>query len=277
MLPETLLAFLQGHDARVVSFGLPIDVNSSHLKGADMAPWEIKKAMFDDAHNTFTETGVDLADKRNFLSAGVLQYRPKEWFQDIEKSAQHMLEMKRRPIFIGGDHSVTYPIVSGLGKSLRNLTILHVDAHPDMYDNYENNPHSHASPFARIMENKLCKRLVQIGVRMSNDHQRQQIAKFGVECHEMKDWMGYEDLKLEGPVYMTIDLDGLDPICAPGVSHPVPGGLLTREVLDLIHTAGPNLIGADVVEYNPTRDINNITANVAAYFVRELAGAMLAK
>ena len=82
-------------------------------------------------------------------------------------------------------------------------------------------------------------------------------------------------MKLEGPVYMSIDMDGLDPTFAPGVSHREPGGLLTREVLDLIHIAGPNLIGGDVVEYNPTRDINNMTAYVAAHIVREMAGAML--
>ncbi len=275
MLPETLSGFLESHSTKVVSFGLPIDHNSSHIKGADMAPWEIKKAMFDDAHNTFSESGVDLADPKGFASAGVLQYREKQWFQDIEKCAQLMVENNRKPIFIGGDHSVTFPVLSGICKTVKNLTVLHIDAHPDMYENYGNNPFSHASPFARIMEKRLIKRLIQVGVRMIDNHQRDQIAKFGVECHEMKNWMGYEDLNLTGPVYMSIDLDGLDPICAPGVSHPVPGGLLTREVLDLIHIAGPNLIGADVVEYNPTRDLNNITANVAAYFVRELAGAML--
>ena len=277
MLPANLRTFLEKHPAKVVSFGIPVDHNSSHLKGTAMAPWEIKKAMFNEGNNSFSESGVDLADHNNFLSAGVLRYQEKSWFEDIEASAQFMMESKRRPVFIGGDHSITYPIITGIAKSLKDLTILQVDAHSDMYDNYDDNPFSHASPFARIMEKKLVKRLVQVGVRTNTDHLNDQIKKYGVECFEMKDWMGYEDLNLEGPVYMSIDLDGLDPTFAPGVSHPVPGGLLTREVLDLIHTAGPNLIGADVVEYNPTRDVKEMTANVAGYLVRELAGAMLGR
>jgi len=242
-----------------------------------MAPWEIKKMMFQDAGNTFSETGVDISKADSFTSAGVLQFRPKTWFGDVVAAAEIIAGFKRKPIFIGGDHSVTYPVIKGLSKHIGGLTIVHIDAHPDLYDAYEGNKFSHASPFARIMEEKLVKRLIQVGVRATTPDQRVQAKKFGVECHEMKNWMGYEDLKLEGPVYMSIDLDGLDPTFAPGVSHPVPGGLLTREVLDLIHTSGPNLIGADVVEYNPTRDINSMTANVAAYFIRELAGAMLSK
>jgi len=277
MLPENLEKFLSEHSARVVSFGLPVDVNSSHLSGSAMAPWEIKKMMFPEGGNPYSEGGVDLSRADSFTSAGVLQYRPKTWFEDIVESAEIMAQHRRKPIFIGGDHSITYPVISGLAKHLSGLTILHIDAHPDLYDEYQGNKFSHASPFARIMENKLVKRLIQVGIRTTTPDQRAQAKKFGVECHEMKNWMGYEDLKLEGPVYMSIDLDGLDPTFAPGVSHPVPGGLLTREVLDLIHTSGPNLIGADVVEYNPTRDINSMTANVAAYFIRELAGAMLSK
>lgn len=277
MRPETLLAFVEGHPSKVITFGIPVDANSSHTPGAAMAPWEIKRMLFPDAGNVYSEDGVDLSDPKDFASAGVLQYEEKTWFEDIEKSARIMAEFKRKPIFIGGDHSITFPILSGLAKHHKDLTVLHIDAHPDLYDEYQGNKFSHASPFARIMENKLVKRLIQIGVRSMTPDQRAQVKKFGVECHEMKNWMGYEDLKLEGPVYMSIDLDGLDPTFAPGVSHPVPGGLLTREVLDLIHGAGPGLIGADVVEYNPTRDINGMTANVAAYFVRELAGAMLLK
>lgn len=275
MLPETLLKFLREHSAKVISFGIPVDVNSSHMEGASMAPWEIKKALFHDAGNSFSETGVDLSKKENFASAGVLQYRPPTWFEDIEKSAKILASEKRQPIFIGGDHSITFPIISGLSKTFKNLTILHIDAHPDLYDIYDYNIFSHASPFARIMEKGLAGRLVQVGIRTLTQDQREQVAKFGTECHEMKDWRGFLDLNLKGPVYMSIDMDGLDPAFAPGVAHPEPGGLTSREVINLIHQAGPHLIGGDIVECNPNCDPQGITAIVAARLVREMAGAIL--
>lgn len=275
MLPETLSKFLGEHPAKVISFGIPVDVNSSHMEGASMAPWEIKKALFQDAHNSFSETGVDLSGEDVFASAGVLQYRPPTWFEDIEKSAKILAAERRFPIFIGGDHSITFPIIQGLSRTLKNLTILHIDAHPDLYDQYDYNIFSHASPFARIMEKGLVKRLVQVGIRTLTEHQREQVAKFGVECHEMKDWSGSLELEFDGPVYMTIDMDGLDPAYAPGVAHPEPGGLTSREVINLIHQAGPHLIGGDIVEFNPNCDPQGITAIVAARLVREMAGAIL--
>lgn len=275
MLPENLKTFLSEHSAKVVSFGLPVDINSSYLKGAAMAPWEIKKMMFHDANNPFSETGVDLSRTEDFTSAGVLQFRPKSWFEDIEASAALMAEFNRGPVFIGGDHSITYPILKGLSKHRADLTILHIDAHPDLYDEYDGNRFSHASPFARIMEEKLARRLIQVGIRTITTHQREQAKKFAVEVHDMMHWQGIPDLHLDGPVYITIDMDGLDPAFAPGVSHPEPGGLSTREVLNLVHQAGPHLVGGDVVEYNPKCDSGHMTALVAARLVRELAGAML--
>lgn len=275
MLPENLKTFLSEHAAKVIAFGVPVDINSSHLKGAEMAPWEIKKMIFHEAGNPFSESGVDLSCQENFTLAGVLQFRPKSWFEDIEASAGLMMEFNRSPIFIGGDHSITYPVIKGLAKHIPNLTILHIDAHPDLYHEYQGNKFSHASPFARIMEEGLVERLIQVGIRSTTAGQREQIKKFGVEVIDMMHWRGVPDLRLDGPLYMTIDMDGLDPAFAPGVSHPEPGGLTTREVLNLIHQAGPHLIGGDVVEYNPKCDHNNITALVAARFVRELAGAML--
>ncbi len=275
MLPASLQTFLEGHQARVVSFGLPFDHNSSHLKGTSMAPWEIKKVMFHEAHNPFSETGIDLSDHNLFMSAGVLQHSPKTWFEDIEACGRIMREMRRAPVFIGGDHSVTYPAIKGFASSKKDLTLLQIDAHPDLYDDFEGNPFSHASPFARIMENGLVKRLIQVGIRTLTVHQRDQVKRFGVECHEMRNGSSFKDLQLDGPVYMTIDMDGLDPAFAPGVSHPEPGGLTSREVINLIHRAGPNLVGGDVVEYNPNRDQNGITAIVAARLIRELARAIL--
>jgi len=155
------------------------------------------------------------------------------------------------------------------------VDILHIDAHPDLYDALLGNRRSHASPFARIMEAGLATRLVQVGIRTLNTHQREQADRFGVEIVPMR---GFELAKLPRlvrPLYISIDLDGLDPAHAPGVSHHEPGGLTTRQLLDLLDRVEAPIVGADVVEYNPDRDINGMTAVVAAKLVKELAALIV--
>ena len=125
------------------------------------------------------------------------------------------------------------------------------------------------------MEKNLAKRLVQVGIRTLNKHQREQAERFNVEIHEMMNWNGHEQIKINGPVYISIDMDALDPAFAPGVSHLEPGGLSVRQILDIIHSLDVPIIGADIVEYNPVRDINEMTAMVAIKLYKEVCGQML--
>ena len=155
------------------------------------------------------------------------------------------------------------------------LSILHFDAHPDLYDNFENNPYSHASPFARIMENELADRLVQVGIRTATGHEREQAERFGVEIIEMRQMPDDLALEFDGPAYITVDIDGLDPAYAPGVSHPEPGGLSPRQVIHAIQGLAGQIVGADIVEVNPRKDIHNIAAVVAAKIVKEIAARTL--
>lgn len=180
-----------------------------------------------------------------------------------------------RPIALGGDHSVTYPVMRALRTKERRLTILHIDAHADLYDNFEGDRFSHACPFARIMEDGLCDRLVQVGIRTLNAQQRDQAARFGVEVINMRAWASGVRPVLSGPVYLSLDLDALDPAFAPGVSHWEPGGLTSRDVVGLIQSLSAPVVGADVVELNPARDPSGVTAMVAAKFVKEIASRML--
>lgn len=175
------------------------------------------------------------------------------------------------PIFLGGDHMVTYPIIAGLAEVHGPVNILHFDAHPDLYDDFEGDPLSHASPFARIMERGLATRLVQVGIRTLNQHCREQAGRFGVEMVEMRSFAADAVPIPAAPLYVSIDMDALDPAFAPGVSHHEPGGLSVRDILSVLHRIAGPIVGADVVEYNPTRDINGMTAVVAAKFVKELA------
>jgi agmatinase len=195
----------------------------------------------------------------------------------IEQAIGLALAEGWRPLALGGDHSVTYPILRAMSRSHPSLTILHLDAHPDLYQEFEGDRFSHACPFARIMEEGLAQRLVQVGVRTLNPHQRSQAQKYGVEQIEMRSWEKGDRPAVDGRVYLSVDLDVLDPAFAPGVSHREPGGLSVREVLSLVQLAGGTLVGADVVEYNPREDLAGVTATAAAKIVKEIAGRMLSE
>jgi len=256
--------------------GLPYDASSSFLRGAALAPPKIRHALWSPAGNAFSEHMHDLSAPNVLLDAGDLVLRAEATARvAIEAGIRELLTRPARPIALGGDHSVTYPVLRAInGVSFQRPTILHVDAHADLYDEFEGDRYSHACPFARIMEEGLASRLVQVGIRTLTPHLRAQAARFGVEIIDMRAWAAGERPQIDGPVYVSIDLDGLDPAFAPGVSHWEPGGLSTRDVLGMIHALTTPIVGADVVEYNPLRDASGLTATVAAKIVKELASAM---
>jgi agmatinase len=230
-----------------------------------------------DASNDWTELGVDLGAAGIFDDAGDLAFSENDAFEVIESLIGRLLDEERRPVSLGGDHSITYPIVKALARKYPELTIFHFDAHPDLYDEFEGNRLSHACPFARIMESGLAKRLVQVGIRAMNGHQREQAERFGVEVVEMRGLPAYAKLKAAGPIYISFDMDVLDPAFSPGVSHREPGGMSVREAIAHLHAIEGEIVGADVVEYNPVRDIGDMTATVAAKIVKEILGKMTTK
>jgi agmatinase len=193
----------------------------------------------------------------------------------IENSVHTLIADGLAPISLGGDHSITHPIVRAFAQKYKDLSVLHFDAHPDLYDHYQGNRNSHASPFARIMEQKLVKRLVQVGIRTFTAHQREQMQKFGVESIEMRDLSSSLQLEFDSPVYISFDIDALDSAFAPGVSHREPGGLSTRQAIDLIQRLKGKVVGADIVEFNPRMDPLHITGTVCAKLLKEIAARML--
>jgi arginase len=258
--------------------GIPLDGNSSYLRGASAAPPKIREALRFDAGNKFTELGVDLGAIGAVEDVGDLSFSGMDGavaFTMIEKRIGSLLEEGRRPVSLGGDHSITYPILRALGRRYPQLTIIHFDAHPDLYDEYEGSRVSHACPFARIMEEKLAARLVQIGIRTMVPHQRRQAEKFGVEVVEMRMLPAYDRVKVLGPVYISFDMDVLDPAFAPGVSHWEPGGMSVREVIAHLHAIEGEIVGADLVEFNPVRDKSGMTATVAAKLLKEILAKMI--
>ena len=262
--------------AKLALIGFRFDDNSSFMKGSADAPPQIRTAFNSDASNYWSEAGVDLGVEGTFFDAGdIEQVAGTEMFSLMEDSVRTLLTDNLAPICLGGDHSITYPIIRAVSKKYPELSILHFDAHPDLYDELLGNRYSHASPFARIMEEGLAKRLVQVGIRTINGHQREQARRFGVEIVEMRHWRDDLTFEFDSPLYISFDIDALDPAFAPGVSHREPGGLSTRQAINLIQRLRAKVIGADIVEFNPHMDSTQTTAVVCAKLLKEIAAKML--
>ena len=254
--------------------GLPTDQNSSFERGAALAPSAIRAALWSDRGNLSAQSGEEIGTDIILKDIGDLPLSDVDCAADdaaIMQAVADTVSDGGIPILLGGDHAVTYPIVAALAGLHGPLNILHFDAHPDIYADFEGNPRSHASPFARILESGHARRIVQVGIRTLNRHCREQAEQYNVEILPMLDFRTEQVPVLEGPLYISIDLDGIDPSEAPGVAHPEPGGLTLREVLSILAKQNAQIVGADIVELNPARDVNDITAILAAKLVRELA------
>ncbi len=257
--------------------GIPYDGNSSFLKGPALAPPRIRLMETDGSANSFCESGKQILNGESYNDLGDMTFEysnPERVYNEIKVRTRQELNAKDKLICFGGDHSISFPIIEVHSELFQNLNVLHFDAHADLYENFDNNPYSHASPFARLMEKGMINSLTQVGIRTLNTHQREQAFRYSVEIIEMKSF-NYDFIKtLQAPLYISLDLDVLDPAFAPGISHHEPGGMTTRELIKIIQNISVSIVGADIVEYNPTRDVNNMTSMVAYKLFKELVDKM---
>lgn len=268
----------QTRAGEVVVLGAPWDQGSSFLRGTALGPRRIREALFSQARSLVTEAGEDLAEKTSFRVLGDLDLdKPETVAGILEEAAEGVLSRGGRPPTLGGDHSITTGLVRAVARHHPGLVLVQIDAHPDLYEDYDGDRRSHACPMTRILEEGLVERLVQIGIRAMNPPQRAVADRFGVEVLEMRTWDDSASAirGIVGPVYLSLDLDGLDPAYAPGVSHPEPGGLSTRQVLEILQYLPGPIVAADIVELNPVRDLHDLTAVVASKLLKEMASRML--
>lgn len=253
--------------------GFEWDASSSHARGAALGPTLIKRLLTSEASSSYS---IDLTDMREAIAGYDIPALPEDGAAaraTIERAVAEALARNEAPLSIGGDHSVTYPILKAIAAKYGAINVLHIDAHGDLYEDYEGDPYSHASPFARAHEDGLIKHHVAAGVRCWDPHQKAQAERYGVTILGAHELDRVPASLFDAPLYMTIDLDGLDPAFAPGVSHPEPGGLSTLDVLALIRRIKGPLIGADIVELNPERDPMLTTARVVVRLAKELTAA----
>ena len=256
--------------------GIPYDHNSSFLRGAAAAPPKIRLMDQEGSANRYAEEGLEVIEGKVYRDHGdILISGGLEDIHTHIKSTIQSLSTLGPICALGGDHAISYPIISALSEEYADLHVLHIDAHGDLYENFDDNPYSHASPFARILEERKIKKLTQVGIRTLTSHQREQIKRYGVEVIEMKDYTLDFVRGLGSPLYISLDIDGIDPAFAPGVSHHEPGGLTTRQVISMLHHIDAHIIGCDIVEYNPSRDLNNMTAMLCYKLMKELMAKMV--
>ncbi len=256
----------------ILIVGVPFDLNSSFILGSAMAPSKLREFIKAGSSNWCTEEGLDLSKEERVKDYGDIKT---EGFFVIENEFVELLEKDVRIIAIGGDHSITYPILRAYSQFYDEIELLHFDAHPDLYKIYNENPYSHACPFARISEEKLVNRVVSVGIRASTPHQFSQAEKFGIEFIDVENIKKISKLNFKKSLYISLDIDCLDPAFAPGVSNPEPGGLSTREILKIIKEIKAYIIGVDIVEFNPGRDLNGITSAVVFKILKEILGRMI--
>jgi agmatinase len=258
-----------------VFLGIGDDTQSSFLRGCALAPESIRAAYDGRCYNSTSESGLDVAssvaDLGDFGPRGSWEASSREYLSRMEE----ILREGQTPFVAGGDHAVTVPVVEAFRVLGRGIHVIQIDAHPDLYPEFEGNPDSHACTGARILEMEHVESLTQLGIRTMSDDERRQAERYGerVRVFDARDLEGplprLDHIPPEAPVYLTVDMDGFDPAFAPGVSHPVPGGLTARQVLGMIQRGHWTLVGMDAVEVNPSRDFEHLTSILAARLLHE--------
>jgi len=276
----------QGKDFVVV--GIPWDATSSYRRGAAAGPDAIRRATSGLLYNRFTERGDDLANLWKVCDHGNVKKvaTPSKLYKAIYSTTTLHGHGKCPALFLGGDHFVTYPAFNVVSEIWRNrLSLLYFDAHPDLYPNYDDSLYSHATVVSRILDRKDSSSgmICYVGIRASTKEQDERIESLSLSQYTTHDVYtkgcdaissAIRDRLQGGPVYLSIDLDCLDPAYAPGVGNPQPGGLTTRQVFDILHAIkGLDIIAADIVEYSPVCDSSaRTTAFASAVLIKEVLG-----
>ena len=271
-------------DAAIV--GVPFDIATSNRPGARLAPREIRDESrllrpYNMATRAMPFDSIQIADVGD---VPINTYSVEKSLKVIEDYYHRIFEAKCTPFTLGGDHSIVLPILRAARHWFGSIALVHIDAHADCNEEMFGEKFTHGTPFRRAVEEDLleCSKVAQIGLRGTGyspsdfDWSREQGFRVieASECwHRSLAPVMREILDTVGqtPTYISLDIDGLDPSCAPGTGTPEPGGLTTMQVLEIIRGCkGLDLVGADVVEVSPPFDLSRNTSLLAANLVYEM-------
>jgi agmatinase len=280
-------------DVDVAIVGVPFDTGVSYRPGARFGPNHVRESSrllrpFNPAANVSpfaTQQVVDAGD----IAANPFEIE--EAISSIHKSYDQLSERAKKIVTIGGDHTITLPILRSLKAKHGAMSVVHFDAHLDTWDSYFGADYTHGTTFRRASEEGLLdpEGCMHIGIRgplyAAKDLTDDKALGFqifsSVEFQDLGVNAAIEKMKArvgKRPVYISIDIDVLDPAHAPGTGTPEAGGLTSRELLSVLRaTAGMNVIGADIVEVAPAYDHAQITGIAASHVMYELISAFAAK
>lgn len=266
--------------------GVPFDLGTSNRSGARFGPRQVRsESVLLRPYNMATRAAP--FDSLQMADIGDVATNAYNIFDSIDRIAtayDAIIANGCRPITLGGDHTIAWPILRAMHKRYGPIGVVHVDAHADVNDTMGGEKIAHGTPFRRAVEEGLldCDRVVQIGLRGTGYHAddfdwcRQQGFRVvqAEECwHKRLVPLMKEVVERvgNGPVYLSFDIDGLDPSFAPGTGTPEIGGLTTIQALEIIRGCwGLNLVGCDLVEVSPPYDTSGNTALTAAYLLFEM-------
>lgn len=266
-------------DSDIVLVGAPFDGTVSYRPGTRFAPMAIRP----DSYGLETYSpylNLDLEDYK-LSDIGDIEFpfgNTLVALENIKKVIEEVLNDNKKPLVIGGEHLISFPVVKALSEKYEDLHIIHFDAHTDLRDQYMGETLSHATVLKRIWDIVGDGRIYQFGIRSGTKEEFEwakrhtYIEKFSVDTLSEK----MRELK-DKPIYLTIDLDVLDPSIFSGTGTPEPGGINMKELLNsLIDIKELNFVGADVVELSPHYDNSGVSTAVACKVIREVA-LLLAK
>jgi len=277
-------------DVDVAIVGIPFDAGVSYRSGARFGPSHVRQSSrLLRPYNPAVD--VSPFEKYQVADAGDVAVNPfdlNEAITDIERASQDLHERAKRVISIGGDHTIALPLLRVMAAKHGPISVVHFDAHLDTWDTYFGAQYTHGTPFRRASEEGLIDRegSMHVGVRgpLYTSKDLDDDADLGFEIFSS---IEFEDIGVKGaiekiaervddrPMYVSIDIDVLDPAHAPGTGTPEAGGLTSRELLAVIRSLRErNLVGADVVEVAPAYDHAEITGIAAAHVIYELLSVM---
>jgi len=290
-LPRDFFGILQPTtgDPDVGVLGIPYDLTSSYMPGTRFGPDAIRKATDSErSHSYPLSIGQPSADNDKALSERItledigdldVSLRlPEQAMLDITEAAAKLAEQDSHLLFVGGDHFITYPVLRGLSRSKPGTYgLVYLDAHADFYSAYSGHPYSHATTLRRILTDGLIDgvNLLTHDLRAALPKQKAELAKAGaVSPQSLKSFSkAINKIAMQvNTIYISVDLDVLDPSIAPGVSHPESGGLNMVELAELLRscfTSG-KVKYVDIAELNPMVDSTSQTSAAARDVVKEI-------
>lgn len=252
--------------------GVPFDSTTSYHSGARLGPIVVREASFGfEKYNTIFNKELNTV----FYDLGDVNVIPgncEETCRIIEDTVNELFELKIKPILIGGEHSASIGAIKALSEKYEKLTVIHLDAHRDLAFEFIGEKYSHATVMRRCHEFGV--NLVQIGIRSSSLEEEEFVkSTYNIQTfknndvHKHMDAIEYYLTNIDGPIYISIDMDVIDPSIAPNVGNPTPGGLFISELETLLETLSrKNVVGFDVVETASDR-LGDNTAIVGAKLI----------